>query len=227
MNSCFSSFFPYQSVPCGSKFNAAPTIVRAAQTKDLRAMAEILTDSFHPPQGTIGWLNPLLKLGIYEDLRSRLHAKSSQYLCLVASIPSGDRSDRQEDIVGTVEVSVRSHFSWSIANLNLTYPYVSNLAVKDSYRRQGIARKLLLSCERTASEWGFKQISLHVLENNDRARQLYFSSGYQLQQVEYTLGEWLFNRSRRLLLNKEISRTHQTRGSIKSSDYAGKQNRFI
>lgn len=210
MNSCFSSFIPYQPVPCGSKLNVGQTIVRAAQPKDLKTMAEILTDSFHPPQGMLGWLNPVLKLGIYEDLRSRLQANSTQYLCLVASVPLGDRLDLQEDIVGTVEISIRSHFAWSIPNV--TYAYVSNLAVKDNYRRQGIARKLLLSCEQAAVKWGFKHISLHVLEDNHQARQLYFSSGYQLQQIEYTLGEWLFNRSRRLLLNKEIYQAKKTIG---------------
>ena len=148
---------------------------------------------------------PLLKLGIYEDLRSRIRSRSPHYLCLVAIVPGDlDRGD-EENIVGTVDIAVRSHFSCSTRSAS--YPYISNLAVKNYYRRQGIGCKLLLRCEQTALDWGFKTIYLHVLENNHPAKQLYFSSGYRLDRIEYSLIGCLLNHPRRLLLNKQIHET--------------------
>lgn len=201
---------------------AARVAVRTARCQDLNALAEVLTHSFHPPIGLMAWAYPLLKLGIHEDLRCRLQEGSPHYLCLAAVVsqypihaktnenaaasPERDRSvksaatDCWEEVAGTVEIAVRS--SGIIGATQ--YAYISNLAVSQRYRRQGIARKLILSCEPAARDWGFREIYLHVLEDNERARQLYSSSGYRLYRVEPSLGSLLFNRPRRLLLHKPL-----------------------
>jgi ribosomal protein S18 acetylase RimI-like enzyme len=105
----------------------------------------------------------------------------------------------KDEIIGTVEISLHSKFFFGDY-----VPYVSNLAVNPAHRRQGIGRKLLLKCEQIALDWGFQEISLHVLENNYQAKRLYFSSGYRLCRIEYSVISWLFKRPRRLLLNKRI-----------------------
>ncbi|MDY7013441.1 MAG: GNAT family N-acetyltransferase [Cyanobacteriota bacterium] len=195
--------------------------VRAARLSDLHALAEVLTQSFHPPVGWMSWAYPLLKLGIQEDLRGRLQENSPHYFCLTALVSAkkcyltGDTkkpeaygsgkclreaAGRTSKIAGTIEIALRS--SGTLGRTQ--YAYISNLAVSRSYRRQGIARKLLLSCEPMALDWGFREIYLHVLEDNQQARQLYSSSGYRLYRVEPSWENLLFNRPRRLLLQKTL-----------------------
>jgi ribosomal protein S18 acetylase RimI-like enzyme len=203
VNSCFFSFFPFSTVETGSTIGNVQLVIRAALPKDLKPLTQVLSESFHPSQGMMAWVSPLLKLGIYEDLRTRLHQDNPHYLCLVASITN--TSAHYEDIVGTAELSLRSNFSWFSESEEQNYPYISNLAVKPACRRQGVARQLLLCCEQTAINWGFNQVALHVLENNDQAQQLYFNNGYQLHRLESTLGSLLFKQPRRLFLNKYIS----------------------
>ena len=179
-------------------------IIRTAIPRDILGLTEVLTNSFHPPQGLSWWVHPILKLGVSEDLRHRLRSNSSRfrYICLVASTSVNSPTNDKDEIVGTVEMSIRSNSFWQ--TIDYRYPYVANLAVKNSYRRKGIARKLLRKCEQIASEWGFTKISLHVLENNEGAKQLYLTSGYEIHQMESSLSSCFFNSPKRLLLNKEI-----------------------
>ncbi|MEC4891625.1 MAG: GNAT family N-acetyltransferase [Oscillatoria sp. PMC 1051.18] len=203
MNSCFSYLKSNEPVAAGSTLKADGLFIRAARQGDLHGLASVLAESFHSQSGSLGWTYPILKLGIYEDLRTRLRSCSPHYLCLVA-IATGTDSAKSEQIVGTVEMALRSD-SWF--DPDSAHLYISNLAVSESYRRQGIARRLLAGCDRTAMEWGFNDLYLHVLENNARARQLYHRCGYRLQQVESSLGTWLFQRPRRLFLHKYLKST--------------------
>ncbi len=203
MNSCFFPYFSYSSVETGSTVGNFPLVIRAAMAKDIKPLAQVLTDSFHSSQGLIAWIAPVLKLGIYEDLRTRINNPSSNYLCLVATV--ANKVSNRDEVVGTVELSLRSSFSWLGQSCDQNYPYISNLAVAPAYRRKGVARKLLLCCEQTAITWGFNRIALHVLENNYQAQELYYNHGYQLHRLESMFVDCLFNRPRRLFLNKHIS----------------------
>ncbi len=178
--------------------------VRAAKARDLAGLAEILADSFHSRQGMGGWIYPLLRLGIYEDLRNRLQSNSPRYVCLVAVETACIRSDELNYPVGTLEMSLRSTYPWPLTGVS-QYPYISNLAVKTECRRQGIAKQLLLNCEQIALGWGFQNIYLHVLENNHKARRLYFKLGYRLHQIDSGWSSLLLGQPRRLLLRKQLS----------------------
>jgi len=178
-------------------------MIRAAQAKDVSYLADILTDSFHPPEGFKRWAYPLLRLGIYEDLRSRLRSTSPHYLCLVAVVSNPAQAGHPDFVAGTVEMTLRSPLSWP--RRSFQYPYISNLAVHSAYRRQGVAQQLLLTCERTALDWGFPEIYLHVLENNYQARKLYLKRGYRLDQVEPSWSYWLLKQPRRLFLHKHLT----------------------
>ncbi len=207
VNPSFSFGTPYEPTPAGQDALAAREsnfTIRTAQAPDLSNLADILTDSFHPPTGIMGWAYPILRLGIYEDLRTRLRSASPQYVCLVAVTTVSTVSGSCEELAGTVEIALRSS-SWQ--SRSSKYPYISNLAVKNSCRRQGVARKLLLACEQTALKWGYSSLYLHVLENNHQARQLYLKSGYQLCQVEPTYGAWLLGHPKRLFLQKHLTPT--------------------
>lgn len=59
--------------------------------------------------------------------------------------------------------------------------YMSNLAVLDSVRRQGIGRRLILEAEQRVREaFGLSEVTLVVNAENQRARRLYEKHGYRL-----------------------------------------------
>lgn len=167
------------------------------------ALTEVLTLSFHSREGILAWVYPILRLGIYEDLRQRLATKSQRYLCLAAV--SQHPSENKEVVIGTVEIGMRLRTPWPMATGNHIL-YISNLAVHPQYRRLGIGRQLLLSCESIAQQWGFSELHLHVLEDNHRARQLYHNVGYQLQEVDWNWNTLVFRQPRRLFLRKQLQR---------------------
>lgn len=206
MKSCsLCSLFSYQVKNSEGKVCIYPFVIRVAQIDDLKYIAEILTLSFHPSEGLLAWLNPLLKLGIYEDLRSRLRSASPHYVCLVACQEIEETAGKRSEILGTVEVSLRCEW---LGTAHLAY--ISNLAVTPKHRRRGIAEKLLQKCEQVAFEWGFEEIFLHVLEDNHSAKQLYLKNGYHIQKIEFTLSSWLFKSPKRLLLNKKLNLSQGT-----------------
>ncbi len=173
--------------------------IRAATPGDLTDVAQIIAESFHSPTGLWGWTFPIVRLGIYEDLRHRFATSAPHQLCLVAV----DTSLATDNLVGTVELGVR--FSDAHAAGNKSFPYLSNLAVHPNYRRQGAGSFLLMGCEKLAQEWGFKDIYLHVLENNYQARQLYFKLGYRVHKVETNWNALIFRRAQQILLHKQLS----------------------
>jgi ribosomal protein S18 acetylase RimI-like enzyme len=71
--------------------------------------------------------------------------------------------------------------------LTLHYPklnddevFVSNLAVYDDNRRQGIGGRLLTAAEEKAKAEGYGRMSLFVELNNDKAMRLYQKHGYEI-----------------------------------------------
>ena len=58
-------------------------------------------------------------------------------------------------------------------------PVLSNLAVRESSRGQGLAKQVCQQCEVIAAGWGFSEMMLLVEEANAPARKLYESLGYQ------------------------------------------------
>lgn len=198
---------------------SSPLKIRAAKPEDLTYLAEILANSFHSRGGIAGWFYPLFRLGIYEDLRHRLQSSSSRYICLVGIYKDSQLGEHQDQLrveqkvkpdwdclVGTVEMSLRSNNPWRFYGSS-GYPYLSNLAVHSSYRRQGVARQLLLSCEQIALNWGYQDLYLHVLENNHKARGLYSQLGYRLHQVDSNWACFLLGKPRQLLLHKRLTGT--------------------
>ncbi|WP_083305299.1 GNAT family N-acetyltransferase [Moorena producens] len=206
MDSCFSFLTLHKSVPTGQDTLAggiSQVTIRAAQSEDISTLADILADSFHPQKGLISWVHPLLRLGIYEDLRHRLRSSLPHYLCLVAVTTVPDSAATSQLLAGTVELTLRSRYCWPKPNCQ--HLYISNLAVRKSCRRQGVGENLLLACEQTALEWGFQDLYLHVLENNYQARQLYLKRGYELDRVEPSYTGGLLRLPKRLLLHKQIN----------------------
>jgi len=82
----------------------------------------------------------------------------------------------------------------------LSEAYVERLVVSPSFRRQGMARRLLSAAEELARDRGKATVGLHVTGDNLRALRLYESEGYKEVSRQRSLitayfldiREWLF-----------------------------------
>jgi ribosomal protein S18 acetylase RimI-like enzyme len=181
--------------------------IRAAGMEDVDDVAEIITHSFHLQRGIVGWFIPLFKVGIAEDLRYLLRTsnqpretlKSCQQLCLTAILNQWG----QPRVVGTAEVSLRGTKDRDRADRG-QYVYISNLAVSQEFRQRGIGQELLKGCEEVAVSWGFNDLYLHVMADNDRAHNLYVKTGYQLLNTESIWSLFPWKRTQRLFLHKRL-----------------------
>ncbi len=173
--------------------------IRSAEVGDLSQLADVLTSSFYPPLGWQRWFYPVIRLGIYEDLKQRLQTPQRHYRCWAAIATHATQRDQ---VVGTVEMSCRRYALWMLHQPRQIY--LSNLAVQVEYRRQGVARRLLEASERQALAWGFREVYLHVMADNAQARRLYQRMGYQVQQIENNLFAFLNPQPPRLLLKKVL-----------------------
>jgi len=71
-----------------------------------------------------------------------------------------------------------------------TRSYVESLAVDARYRGQGIGTLLLERCFEESMAAGKREISLHVVDTNPRAKQLYERMGFRTVRVE-RFGWWM------------------------------------
>lgn len=185
--------------------------VRAAQPKDLVAIIHVLLASFYKPVLTIQpaaqWLYWLMRIGIQEDIKTRLKLPISQYACLVATQIDPD-SAHSGAVIGTAEISQRPCERWQLFPPKRAY--LSNLAVKPEYRRQGAAQQLLQTCDSIALSWGFHHIYLHVMADNPAAQALYAQAGYTVYEVSNPILSGLSVRPQRLLLAKQIGPSRQS-----------------
>ncbi|GMI80614.1 GCN5-related N-acetyltransferase 4 [Hibiscus trionum] len=61
--------------------------------------------------------------------------------------------------------------------------YVSNVAVRERFRRKGIAKKLVAKAEAQARSWGCRAVALHCDLNNPGATKLYKDQGFKCIKV--------------------------------------------
>jgi ribosomal protein S18 acetylase RimI-like enzyme len=184
-----------------SDAQSLPTVVitdlaqaRAAQS-DLPAIAALLVRNFQLYPPGMGWLTPVMRRGVLEDLRQRLRNAGKYYACYRAVL--GD------EIVGTAELSLRpvqTRYGWLWQGKGDRAPYLANLAVEIGHRRRSVAQQLMLTCEHQAEAWGYGQIYLTVMANNQAARSLYVKAGYEIVQRD---PGWL-SRGERLLMRKAL-----------------------
>jgi ribosomal protein S18 acetylase RimI-like enzyme len=173
--------------------------VRPLELADTYSVAEVITNSFHREILISQWFKPLFRLGIAEDLRHRLKTPPlNQQVCLVAQLNNFSESL----IVGTVEVGLRSGV---IPASNGKYPYIANLAVSKEFRRQGIGRRMLLRCEQLVREWGFKDVYLHVMADNESACKLYSKLGFKIINTDFRYNWFFIRKPNRFLLHKDLS----------------------
>ncbi|KAI4346333.1 hypothetical protein L6164_007239 [Bauhinia variegata] len=61
--------------------------------------------------------------------------------------------------------------------------YISNVAVREKFRRRGIAKRLIAKAESQARSWGCRAIALHCDLNNPVATKLYQGQGFKCIKV--------------------------------------------
>lgn len=61
--------------------------------------------------------------------------------------------------------------------------YISNVAVREKFRKKGIAKRLVVKAEAQARTWGCRAIALHCDMNNPAAMRLYKSQGFRCIRV--------------------------------------------
>ncbi|PKI56365.1 hypothetical protein CRG98_023250 [Punica granatum] len=61
--------------------------------------------------------------------------------------------------------------------------YISNVAVREKFRRRGIAKRLIAKAEAQARAWGCRSIALHCDLNNPGALKLYREQGFKCINV--------------------------------------------
>jgi ribosomal protein S18 acetylase RimI-like enzyme len=180
--------------------------IRPVREDEIHCVADIITRSFHFDRGWMAWFTPLFKLGIAEDLRNRLRTRSpnstyhkpSQQVCSIALYVDQEQSH----VAGTVEVGVRTAERYR--QNNHRYVYLSNLAVSRDFRRRGVAQELIRSCEQQTAEWGYTELHLHVMGNNDRGRKLYQKLGYEVVSSEFVWSIIPWHRPERFFLRKQL-----------------------
>ncbi|MEM6868694.1 MAG: GNAT family N-acetyltransferase, partial [Cyanobacteria bacterium P01_C01_bin.121] len=179
-----------------------PFRIRSAQRKDLPQIVAVLLTSFYPQARATQWLYWLMRVGIQEDIKTRLKTPANQYACLVAISLDPDSAQSTGEVIGTVEISQRPCEAWRF--LPPKRAYLSNLAIAPSHRRQGAANQLIATCETIAVSWGYRRIYLHVMANNSAAQALYRQAGYQPCEVSNPILSGLGLRPERLLLSKSL-----------------------
>ncbi|KAE8717961.1 Detected protein of confused Function [Hibiscus syriacus] len=61
--------------------------------------------------------------------------------------------------------------------------YISNVAVRERFRRQGIAKRLIAKAEAQARSWGCRAVALHCDLNNPSSTKLYKDQGFKCIRV--------------------------------------------
>ena len=184
--------------------------VRAARFEDLPHIVAVLIASFYPHIEATQWFYWLMRIGIREDIKTRLKTASDQYACLVAvavdsaaaKLSSQTPLPAAGKVIGTIEISQRPCETWRFFPPRRAY--LSNLAIDRTHRRQGAAKQLLHTCETVALRWGFHCTYLHVMANNQAARSLYIQAGYQPCEVSNPILAGLGIRPERLLMSKQL-----------------------
>ncbi len=182
-------------------FRRSPFRIRAARPADLPQIVAVLLASFYAQAQATQWLYWLMRIGIQEDIKTRLKTPAGQYACLVATTLHPE-SAQSEAVIGTIEISQRPCEAWQLFPPKRAY--LSNLAITPAHRRQGAAQQLLLTCESTARSWGFHSLYLHVMADNPVALALYTQAGYQPCEVSNPILSGLGFRPQRLLLSKQV-----------------------
>ena len=91
---------------------------------------------------------------------------------------------RSGAVVGLVMVTLRPELLSGDASAHL-----EAIVVDPSHRGQGMGRQLMQHCERRVRALGARSLTLHVFNQNQRAKELYRREGYDMEIIRAV--KWL------------------------------------
>lgn len=174
-------------------------VVREARLEDYWGVAETHCNCFFPeysfPSDFVMRIDRLVVAMLAAMLAGFFRPRECRRVCLVAVTGSsldesfsfdGKFSLNKSNVAGILTVDnnadylprkgPRRHRRTGIA-------YISNVAVRENFRRKGIAKKLIAKAESVARSWGCRAIALHCDLNNPVATMLYQGQGYKCIMV--------------------------------------------
>jgi ribosomal protein S18 acetylase RimI-like enzyme len=156
-------------------------MIRSAQPADIPNLFHLIekVSDFHKSLD-VDRYNFLPNQGqLYEKWLHNLLLDSRQ-LCLVAETNSSE-SQASTELIAYLIATVESEIP--IYHLK-EYGYIHDLWVEEAYRRQGIARQMVMKTVEHFQHLGVQQIRLNSLVNNDAAFKLYASCGFRASTFE-------------------------------------------
>lgn len=131
------------------------------------------------------------KSGIYSKENIIVEEENGKVKGLILAYPAKEMKHLSKKMIHLIKdiIVIRGlhHFLKMIARfrLNFYFPktekdelFISNLAVFDNFRNQGIAKRLLNTVEKIAAEKGLKKLSLYVEIDNAIAKTVYLRYGF-------------------------------------------------
>jgi putative acetyltransferase len=143
----------------GTMADLVPPLIRPATPEDAPALAELIAE-FNGPQGDAG------------ETVARLSACVGLEVALVAWTPSGAAGFaclRVTPAIGSTD----------------SHALLTELYVREAYRRRGIARALVEEAEALALQQGATELYLFTGERNVGARAFYEQLGFTTRSVVY------------------------------------------
>ncbi|KAK6929194.1 GNAT domain [Dillenia turbinata] len=167
-------------------------VVREARVEDCWEVAETHCSSFFPDYSFP--LDFVLRIDRLVGMLSGFPVPAGcKRTCLVAVIGSSDQNQLfgLEDLrIGGLDgrFSINKGYVTGILTVDTTghrtgVAYISNVAVREGYRRKGIAKRLIAKAEAQARSWGCRAIALHCDLNNPGATKLYKGQGFKCIKV--------------------------------------------
>ncbi|CAG9467350.1 unnamed protein product [Pedinophyceae sp. YPF-701] len=176
--------------------------IRPVRTdEEIAAVADLQASSFQEPVWGPAFLESAALQSLRAEAMSTLqHAikfcPRDAFCCLIAEAP--EPSDSGASVAGVGHVAIAADPSVlkvidlpsePIADVGAgrppftqqtTYAYVSSMAVAENMRRKGLGSALLGALARVARCWGYREVYLHVYEDNEPAVKMYKACGFRV-----------------------------------------------
>ncbi|BBM97393.1 hypothetical protein MPTK1_1g05370 [Marchantia polymorpha subsp. ruderalis] len=190
-------------------------VVQVLRVEHMKAVEELLVDSFAELMGGLLTYRPLLTLTVRQYVRDRYACLPDAVTLIGLYAPAEDNvvMGRTEDnessnwlLAGTVELSFSNAGHPDIPagpSPPPGSPYLCNMAVSSAYRRRGIGRELLKAAEELAASKGCEDLYLHCRMVDMAPLNMYQGAGYQIVATDSILSLLSFQR-RRYLMKKRI-----------------------
>lgn len=117
---------------------------------------------------------------VLASLRGKLQGAADSFRILVVVPAEEEHDGAPVGIVemyknGTPDIAGRLELGEDEAG----FGWLASMAVAQERQRQGVGRVLVAASERVVREWGFRRTALHVFADNEAAKALYDSEGFE------------------------------------------------